>query len=295
MAAESAETKTSEWTVLYHFASNGGGKFKGRGELIRLMFEDKQVEYKYSGEDLYGPTGMMDCFRGSVDAVAKDENSAPIPYPVFFPPAIWHRPEGGEEVIINQGAACMIYVADILGYAPSSVREKALANAITLNAMDCLARGRSSFHPVKDNMSYHEQKEEGDKSSLAWTKENMPIWLAHFEKVVKKHGASAPVAGGSSVTYADFTLFHILDATIAQFNNEKYEMAWDKQDVPALKEYYLWMKSRPNLQAFFESDRVSRKSDHAVSLSLFLFRNGKAHIFDETFIALTAWAGDSMM
>jgi glutathione S-transferase len=152
-------------------------------------------------------------------------------------------------------------VGDILGYSPSSAREKALANAITLNAMDYLARGRSSFHPVQDSVSYNDQKEEGDKASLEWTTEKMPIWLAHFEKVVKKHGANAPASGGSSITYADFALFHILDATIAQFNSEKYEMAWDKQNVPALKEYHLWMKSRPNLKAYFDSERVSRKSN----------------------------------
>jgi hypothetical protein len=99
------ETKTPEWTLVYHF----GGKIKGRGELIRLMFEDKQAEYEYSGENLYGPTGMMDCFRGSAEAILnEDESSTSIPYPVFFPPAVWHRPPGGEEVIINQVAACMI-------------------------------------------------------------------------------------------------------------------------------------------------------------------------------------------
>ncbi len=129
----------------------------------------------------------------------------------------------------------MIYVGDILGYSPSSAKEKGVANAIILNALDYISRGRSSFHPVKDEMSYNDQKEEGDKSSLEWTKTKMPVWLAHFEKVVKKHGPQAPVAGGTSITYADFALFHALDATVNQFNNEKYEMAWDNQNVPNLK------------------------------------------------------------
>ena len=35
-------------------------------------------------------------------------------------------------------------------------------------------------------------------------------------------------------------------------------MAWDKADIPALKEYYAWMKSRPNLKAYQESDRCPR-------------------------------------
>lgn len=177
-----------EWTLLYHGA---GKQFKGRGELIRLMFEDKGVEYNYSGENLYGPTGIFDAFRGSVDAILSEDDSNGIPNPIFFPPAIWHRPSatGGEEVAINQTPACMIYVGDILGYSPASVKEKAVANEILFNALDYISRGRTSFHPVKDDMSYHDQKEEGDKASLEWTKTKMPIWLAHFEKIVKKSGA----------------------------------------------------------------------------------------------------------
>ena len=98
------------------------------------------------------------------------------------------------------------------------------------------------------------------RTMFQWTKEKMPLWLAHFEKVVKKHGPTAPIAGGSTVTYADFAMFHVLDATVAQFNNEKYEMAWDKQkNVPTLKAYLEWMKARPNLKAYQESDRASRK------------------------------------
>jgi len=249
-----------EWTILYH----GAGKtFKGRGEFLRLLLEDAGVEYDYNGDNMYGPTGIMDCFRGSAQAVAAGDGTTPLPNPVFFPPAIWHRPKDDNnaegEVVINQVGACCMYIGEQLGYGPQSPKEKALADMITMNAVDYIAEGRSSFHPVKNSMSYNDQKEEGDKASKEFTKTRMPIWLAHFEKIVNVHGAKAPVAGGSKVTYADFVLFHVLDATIGQFNNEKYENAWDNQEpkIDSLKEYHAWMKSRPNLKAYFESDRVS--------------------------------------
>ena len=293
------KTKPKEWTLLYH----GGGKsFKGRGEFIRIMLEDAQVDYDYTGDNLYGPTGMMDCFRGSAEAVLKDDADSTLSNPIFFPPAIRHCPaDGGEEVLINQVGACMIYVGDVLGYSPSSPKERAIANAILLNAMDYIARGRSSFHPVQDSMSYSDQKEQGDKASLQWTKEKMPTWLAHFEKVVKKHGATAPVAGGSAVTYADFALFHVLDATIWQFNNEKYAMAWDRQNVPTLKAYHEWIKSRPNLKAYQESDRVARKFMFLLCFVSLAFLAGCSHTVRFRLVSLSlslslvAWAGDSMM
>ncbi|CAJ1945550.1 unnamed protein product [Cylindrotheca closterium] len=253
-------TTPKEWTIVYHGAAK---TFKGRAEFLRLLLEDAGVDYAITGDNMYGPTGIMDCFRGSAQAVAAGDGSTPIPNPVFFPPAIWHRPkkdgEEEEEVIINQVGACVMYIGEQLGYAPQSAKEKALANMITLNALDYIAEGRSSFHPVKNSMSYSDQKEEGDKASKEFTKTRMPIWLAHFEKMVRKHGAKSPVAGGSKVTCADFCLFHVLDATISQFNNDKYDHAWDNQDpkIDLLKEYHAWMKSRPNLVAFFASDRVA--------------------------------------
>ena len=264
---QSIMSPIKEWTIIYHGAAK---TFKGRAEFLRLMLEDAGADYEITGENLYGPTGMMDCFRGSAEAVAAGDGSVALPNPVFFPPALWHRPtDGSEEVIINQVGACVMYIGSQLGYAPQSAKQKALADMITLNALDYIAEGRSNFHPVKNSMSYNDQKEEGDKVSKEWTTTRMPIWLAHFEKTVKVHGAKSPVAGGSKVTCADFVLFHVLDATIAQFNNDKYDHVWDKQNIDSLKEYYAWMKSRPNLKAYFESDRVARKLLEAGAVSGF--------------------------
>lgn len=222
------------------------------------MLEDKGVAYDDSDKDLYGATGMMDAFRGSPEAAR--EEVAGVSFPLLFPPAVWHRPKDGEEVMISQSAACMVYLGDKLGYAPSSDAERARANSVLMNAMDYIAEGRRTFHPVKDKMSYKDQKEEGDKASKEFSQSRMKMFLYHFDKTVAVKGPKSPIAGGSNVTYADFALFHVLDATVAQFNSNFYDHAWDKLDVPLLKEYYNWMKARPNLQAYFQSDRCARKS-----------------------------------
>ncbi len=181
-----------EWTILYH----GPLSFKGRGEFLRLMLEDAGVEYENSSDNLYGPTGVMDMFRGTPDDVDQDV----APFPLLFPPAIWHRPAQGDEVIINQVAACLVYLGENLGYAPKSAAERARADCIMLNALDYISEGRRSFHPVQDKLSYKDQKEEGDKASKEFSKSRMPIYLHHFNKVVKKNGSHKPVAGGNHVT-----------------------------------------------------------------------------------------------
>ena len=248
-----------EWTLYYHVKPDGS-LTKGRAEFLRLLFEDSSTPYKDCGDDLYGPTGMMDCFRGSIAAIDASASDNRFPFPVMFPPAIWHRPKDGEAVLINQVAACLIYLGDKLGYAPLTDVEKARANSIMFNALDYISEGRQSFHPVKNNMSYKDQKEQGDRVSLEFSSGRMHTFLHHFNKIVLKNGSSTkPIAGGENVTYADFCLFHVLDATKAQFNSGFYGNAWDNANVPSLKEYYEWMKSRPKLQAYLQSDRCPRK------------------------------------
>ena len=217
------------------------------------MLEDAKVSYVNSGDNLYGPEGWMDMFRGS--AIESTANTSNAPFPALYPPAIWHQPRDQEPVFINQVGACMIYLGDQLGYSPETPAEKARANSILLNALDYISEGRSSFHPVKNSMSYNDQKEEGDKVSKQFSKDRMKKYLHHFNNVIKRRGPSKPVAGGEKVTYADLALFHVLDATVSQFNKEFYDMAWDQTDVPDLKAYYEWMKSRPNIREYQSSDR----------------------------------------
>mgnify|MGYP000385429102 CR=1 FL=1 len=85
----------------------------------------------------------------------------------------------------------------------------------------------------------------------------MPMFLHYFDKIVRRNGFAKPVAGGKSVTYADFALFHIVDATAFPFNSTHYDHAWDKANLPALKAYFAWMKKRPNLEAYFQSKRCA--------------------------------------
>jgi glutathione S-transferase len=245
-----AETTTPEWTVHFHQP----GVFKGRGEFLRLMLEDKGVSYLNTSEGCY----TTDMFRKSHTDIAEAETDV---FPTLYPPMIRHRPtDGSPPVLVNQVGACMIYLGDQLGYAPASSAERARANAILLNCLDFISDGRSAFHPIKNTMSYSEQKEEGDKVSLEFSKTRMLKYLHHLEKVVQLAGSSEnPVAGGDQLTYADFALFHVLDATASQFDSEHYGQAWTNAKLPLLKAYHAWIKSRPNLQAYFQSDRCARK------------------------------------
>ena len=56
---------------------------------------------------------------------------------------------------------------------------------------------------------------------------------------------------GEKLTYVDLALLHVLRATASQFPEE-----WKKLDtVPLLKAFKDRLSARPNLQAYFKSDR----------------------------------------
>jgi hypothetical protein len=74
-----------EWTILYY---HGPLTAKGRGEFLRLRLEDKGgVAYLNSADKLYGPDGIMDALRGSVEAIASDAKECSIVFPLLFPPS----------------------------------------------------------------------------------------------------------------------------------------------------------------------------------------------------------------
>jgi glutathione S-transferase len=240
--------EVSEWTLFYHHFDP---PFPGRAQAIRLMLVDAGVPFDETGDNLYGPEGFCDMFRGTGDNMkvftkegARKHNA---PYPVMAPPLIWHRPKDGKEVFINQLPAIMRYVGTILGYCPTDPAEVALCDKILLDVCDYITEGRNSFHPVNGNASYSIQKEEGDRVSKEWTQRRMLIWLHSFEKMLEKRTSEEGYIVGEKVSYADIALYWLCEATQAQFDKEWYDFAWTKADTPLLKALKEKFDKRPNI------------------------------------------------
>eukprot|EP00413_Alexandrium_margalefii_P047818 CAMPEP_0204584536 /NCGR_PEP_ID=MMETSP0661-20131031/46392_1 /ASSEMBLY_ACC=CAM_ASM_000606 /TAXON_ID=109239 /ORGANISM="Alexandrium margalefi, Strain AMGDE01CS-322" /LENGTH=261 /DNA_ID=CAMNT_0051593997 /DNA_START=50 /DNA_END=835 /DNA_ORIENTATION=+ len=246
------------WRILYHDVP-----FRGRAEFIRLILEDAGVAYEECSDNLYGPSGVCDAFRamgsgedGLVAGAEQHVAADTAVWPVMFPPILHHKPGGdGEEVFVNQTAATLRYCAACLGYLPQSPSQAAKADQITLNVCDLMAECNQAFHPVDPKASYDSQKEEADRVSRLFAGGRLLVWLGHFEKVVKRlsPGGDGPLLG--EMTYADFALFHALDAAEAQFSSAFYGEAWLKADIPTLKRWKAWVAERPKLRAYFESGR----------------------------------------
>jgi len=77
----------------------------------------------------------------------------------------------------------------------------------------------------------------------------MLCWLTHFEHVLSVTQSQFVV--GDRLTYVDIALFHVLQATEAQWPD-----AWTAADFPRLKAFIDLIANTPSIATYLQSDRV---------------------------------------
>ena len=147
-----------EWKLLYWYFTPG----VGRGEFVRLMFEEAGVPYD-------------DVCRKAKDsaAVMKFYNGEELGYPVQFPPIIKKG-----DFVLSQTPAILEYLGKKFGlYPDGGAEEEAHAMQLTLAVADCLAECMRAFHPVSGHASYTTQKEEAKPHIEQFRAERLPKYV----------------------------------------------------------------------------------------------------------------------
>ena len=241
-----------KWEIVYW----GGGAFRGRAELVKLVFAAADVKYTMQGD---GIPEIIAAYPKEPTPVATILAKTPKH---FAPPIIRNVTTGFE---LSQTPAILEYLGEKFGLVPHSPEDRARANQVVLSACDFLADGRAPFHPVKPTESYALQKDEAAVAVAEFVKEGgrLDRWLAHFATLVD-HRPGGRYLFGDTITYADCALYHVLDAAMSQFPD-----AWDKP-------------SREKLRATLEP--YMKLITMHVTLGAYLKADDRA-----------PWAGDSMM
>lgn len=220
------------WQILYWPPTDATGKTfagAGRAEYLRVMFEEAGVEY----EEVNG--GIIDYFWKNLDLQ---------PTPVLAPPAIRKG-----TFVLSQTAVCAKHLAVEFGMYPSDLKDASHAEQIVATVHEFIAEGRMAFHPVKNTMSYHEQKEEAKPYIEAFKKERLPRYLAHFERCINSNTNSGFFVG-AALTYVDLQVMVMLQVTKSQFPD-----AWEEVEIPSLKKFLERMESRPKQIEYMASSR----------------------------------------
>ena len=219
---------------------------QGRGEYVRLALEEAGAKYvdvaRESGKGR-GVSAMFDLLDGK--KVAR---------PSFAPPFLRDG-----DVIVGQTAAILFYLGPRLGLAPRNEVDRLWTHQIQLTIADVVDEAHDTHHPLGPEYYYEDQKREAKKNARQFREARLPKYLAWFETILERNPAGDSHLVGRRLTYADLSLFQLVDSLNFAFPTAMKKALKDAPRVAALHEA---VAERPRIKAYCRSPRrVANNND----------------------------------
>ncbi|NIR98500.1 MAG: glutathione S-transferase [Gammaproteobacteria bacterium] len=219
---------------------------QGRGEFVRLALEAAGTEYDDVGRGKDGPD------FDAVSAVLWTEDPGP---PAFAPPVL---DVGGR--LIAQTATILLYLGDRHGLAPGGELDRLWVQQLQLTLADWVAEIHDTHHPVGATLYYEDQKPEAARRAAVFREHRLPKFLGYFERVLAANAERGWLAG-EAVTYADLSLFQIVDGLRYAFPNA---MARAERDAPRVTALHERVRELPRIAAYLASERRIPFNEHGI-------------------------------
>jgi len=171
---------------------------QGRGELIRLAFEETRTPY-------------VDVARrpsqegGGVAALERVLSAAGGIRP-FAPPIL----KVGD-LVLAQTAAILAWLAPRIGLAPEKEGDRLAAHQHQLTVADLYTEVHDTHHPIGVELYYEDQRAEARRSAEHFLSERLPKFLGYFEDLLRRNSRSTgQYLAGDRLSYVDLSLFQML-------------------------------------------------------------------------------------
>lgn len=176
----------------------------GRGELVRLCFEEAGVDYI--------DTALTESAISDLQPHLSPSNLGTIASPPpFAPPLLRHG-----DLVLSQTPAILLYLAPLLHLGPSSDDPNKnglyIIHALALTALDGLCCEAHDTHlPIAIFETYETQIPEAARRARDYRDVRLPKFLDHFERVLRGEasGGGEWLYGGH-LSYADLVLAQAL-------------------------------------------------------------------------------------
>ena len=213
----------------------------GRGEFPRLALEAGRIPYRDMAREA-GADGYKALSRNM--GLPRDD-------PPFAPPYLI-TPDG---MVIAQAANILLYLGEEYGLAPLDPAGRLWINQCQLTIADIVAEAHDTHHPVSVSSVYEEQKPEAACKAADFRANRIPKYLGWFEHILGQRGAWL---SGEAWSYADLSLFHLIEGLTFAFPRRMARIIGDAPRVMAL---HAAVATLPELQDYLHSDRRLAFSD----------------------------------
>jgi len=207
----------------------------GRGEFVRLLFEEAQVPYVDVGR-VEGWEKVRDFVYGARDG-----------FPVAAPPVIQRG-----DVILAQSMNICLYLAEKYGLCPQG-DQKYMANQLALTLADFVQEVHDTHHPLTVSLPYEQQRDTAISRAKYFCELRIPKFLKYFERVLEQNKESnGQWLVGPKLSYVDILCFHVI--TGLEYAYPK-NVAKNRPSIPRLYAVKERVAARPNIAAYIASPR----------------------------------------
>ncbi len=213
---------------------------QGRGEFVRLALEAAGAPYTDVAR------GAKDAGLG-VPAMLHHLHDRTQTQPPFAPPFL----KDGD-VLIGQTAAILYYVAPQLKLVARSERARVWTQQIQLTIADMVNEAHDTHHPVGASLHYEDQKPEALRRAMEFCSARMPKYLQWFESIVVRNPAGSRHLVGGKLSYADLSLFQLVEGLRYAFPNAAHRAL---AKTPAVLHLHDRVAALPKVAAYLRSER----------------------------------------
>jgi glutathione S-transferase len=222
---------------------------QGRGEFIRLAFEQAGVAYvdvarlpaKKSKGKLQGMPALMHYLEPGSSG-----------FQPFAPPFL----KVGEQVMA-QTPNILLYLGSRLGLAPRAEVGRLWAHQLQLTIADFVTEVHDTHHPVGSGLYYEDQLPEAKRRAADFIDNRVPKFFDYFENVLQQNAVNSRARGGAwmvgtRLSYVDLSIFQLIEGMRYAFPNTMVHLEPSYPGLIALRDA---VASQPNIAAYLASKR----------------------------------------
>lgn len=211
----------------------------GRGEFVRLALEEAGCAYadvaRVRGKGS-GIAALMGVLGG------RDADALP-----FAPPIL-----RAGRLLLAQTANILYFLGAKHGLASKADGKRLWTHQLQLTLGDWVDEIHDTHHPIDPGLYYEDQRREARRRSRHFLQERLPKYLGYFERVLARGAPRHRWLAGARLTYADLSLFQVLEGLEYAFPRTLRRMAPDHRRLGALREA---VRERPRIGAYLRSER----------------------------------------